>query len=62
MKLLKIQGDTNRSLDAILMVVPDDYDEETVIENAMDLNTPVIVEEISIGDEGDFDLYYPYLG
>ena len=62
MKLLKIEGDTNQSLDAILMIVPDDYDKKLVIEESIDIADPTITEEIDIGDEGDFYLYHVYFG
>lgn len=62
MKLLKIQNKNGNTLDAILMIVPDDYSEDEALEAALDLNKPEIVEEISIGDLGDFDLYHPFLG
>lgn len=62
MKLLKIKSKNDNTLDAILMVVPDDYDEAEALEAAIDLDNPVIAEEINIGDVGDFDLYHPFLG
>jgi hypothetical protein len=62
MKLLKIEGDTNYSLDAILMIVPDDYDKKLVIEQSIDIADPTITEEIDIGDQGDFYLYHAYFG
>lgn len=62
MKLLKIESKNSNTLDGILMIVPDDYSRDEALEAAMDLQKPEIVEEIYIGDEGDFDLYHPFLG
>lgn len=62
MKLLKIESKDGSTLDAVLMIVPDDYSKEMALEAAMDLKDPTITEEIDIGTEGDFYLYHQYLG
>ncbi len=62
MKLLKIESESNVMLDAVLMIVPDDYSKEMALEAASDLNDPTITEEIDIGNEGNFYLYHQYLG
>lgn len=62
MKLLKIESENDNTLDAVLMIVPDDYSKKQALEAAVDLDDPTITEEIDIGDEGDFDLYHPFLG
>lgn len=61
MILLKIESE-NDTLDAILMIVPDDYSKKKALEAAIDLDNPTVTEEINIGDTGDFYLYHPYLG
>lgn len=62
MKLLKIESKNGNTLDAILMIVPDNYDKAQALEAAIDLDNPTVTEEINIGDTGEFYLYHPYLG
>lgn len=64
MKLLNIEGE-NKSLDAILMVVPDEYDKKEVYAISDDLiEDPTIAVEIDLDHdrESDFYLYHPYMG
>lgn len=67
MLLLKIVDGSGKTIDEVLMVVPDEYDVETVVGRAaeMDIPDPIITVEAELSHrEGrlEFDDYRPYVG
>ncbi len=63
MKLLRIESELESVSEECLMVVPDEYNLETVYDAVLQvLPEPTVVEVVKLPIEGRFHLYRPYFG
>ncbi len=63
MKLLRIESELESLSEECLMVVPDEYDLETVYDAVLQvLPEPTVVAVVELLIDGRFHLYRPYFG